>query len=290
MSIFAISIDERMRLVTAVLAASDWPDEEQKQQPHAVHSQAKQVRQFVQPFRSHPAVNGVNEALLNGVELEELFSAALRSTWPDFTPTTELPHLLKINEWVRSLADFASATSIMTLFWSQHTAVWQEAQAALEKIFAGDGLLKCLAQLHDGEIETAVTLMPNLVYPALTPVVATTDDELLLLLPPPKAVGESPPWPYDEGPGWVMATVCRQLIPYLLVTELAQMNRREQHLALHTAAAYCLAQLMDESEAQAYLLRTKKAHDMPELPTLFAQLQAEIESGNGRPLASLFEK
>ncbi len=290
MSTFNVAIDERMRLVTAVLAASDWPDEEQKQQPHAVHSHAKQLRQFVQPFRSHPAVNGVNEALLNGVELEELFSAALRSTWPDFAPTTELPHLLKINEWVHSLADFARETSIMTLFWPKHTAVWQEALSDLKKILAGDRLLSILGQLHDGEIETAVTLMPNLVYPALTPVVATTDDALLLLLPPPKAVGESPPWPYDEGPGWVVATVCRQLIPYLLVTELAQMNRREQHLALHTAAAFCLDQLMDESEAQAYLLRSKKAHDMLELPALFAKLQAEIESGNGRPLTSLFAK
>jgi hypothetical protein len=195
MSTLTISIDERLRLVTAVLAASDWPEEEQKQLPHAVHSQAKQVRQFVQPFRTHPAVKGINEALLNGVELEELFSAALRSTWPDFTPTSELPHLLKINEWVQSLADFTSETSIMTLFWAKHTAVWQNAQSALEKIFTGDRLLTSLAQLRDGEIETAVTLMPNLVYPALTPGLATADDALTLLLPPPKAVCESPPWP-----------------------------------------------------------------------------------------------
>lgn len=290
MSTLTISIDERLRLVTAVLAASDWPEEEQKQLPHAVHSQAKQVRQFVQPFRSHPAVKGINEALLNGVELEELFSAALRSTWPDFTPTSELPHLLKINEWVQSLADFTSETSIMTLFWAKHTAVWQTAQSALEKIFTGDRLLASLAQLRDGEIETAVTLMPNLVYPALTPVLATADDALTLLLPPPKAVGESPPWPYDEGSGWVVAAVCRQLIPYLLTTELAQLDRRQQHLALHVAVAYCLAQMLDEPEAQAYLLRTKKAQDLPELPALFTQLQAAIKSGNGRPLTSLFEK
>jgi hypothetical protein len=132
--------------------------------------------------------------------------------------------------------------------------------------------------------------MPNLVYPALTPVLATADDALTLLLPPPKAVGESPPWPYDEGSGWVVTAVCRQLIPYLLTTELAQLDRRQQHLALHVAVAYCLAQMLDEPEAQAYLLRTKKAHDMPELPALFTQLQAEIKSGNGRPLTSLFEK
>ncbi len=288
MSTLTIAIDERLRLVTAVLAASDWPDEEQKQQPHAVHSQAKLVRQFVQPYRNHPAVKGVNEALLNGVDLEELFSAALRSAWPEFKPTTELPHLLKINEWVQSLADFSRETSIMTLFWSQHDAVWQKAQAALEAIFAEDRLLTSLGRLSDGEIDTAVTIMPNLVYPALSPIVATTDDALTLLLPPPKAVGESPPWPYDEGSGWVVANVSRQLVPYLLSTELSLMNRQQQHLALHAAAAYCLAQLLDEAEAQAYLLRTKKAHDLPELPALFARLQAEIESGNGRPVTTLF--
>jgi hypothetical protein len=244
----------------------------------------------VQPFASHPAVNGVNAALVNGVDLADLFSAARRCTWPAFTPTAELPNVLKIKEWVRSLADFAQDTSITTLFWAQHAAVWQKAQSALEKIFAGDRLLASLAQLHEGEIETAVSLMPNLVYPALTPIVATTDDALTLLLPPPKAVGESPPWPYDEGPGWVVATVCRQLIPHVLATELTQLNRERQILALHAAAAFCLAQLLDESEAQAYLLRTKKAQNLPELSTLFTRLQAEIESGNGRPLTALFQE
>ena len=287
MSTFAISIDERMRLVTAVLAASDWPDEEQKQQPHAVHSQAKQVRQFVQPFRTHPAVNGVNEALLNGVELEELFSAALRSTWPGFRPTSELPHLLKINEWVHSLADFASETSIMTLFWAKHTAVWQEAQAALEKIFAGDRLLTSLAQLHDGEIETAVTLMPNLVYPALTPVVATTDDDLLLLLPPPKAVGESPPWPYDEDPPWVVATVCQNLVNRLMAEQLAELEKEQRILFRHAATTLCLEDAFDEFEAQAYQLRMKKEHKLPDLPPVTDHLQRYL-NGDVTNLADVF--
>ncbi len=55
--------------------------------------------------------------------------------------------------------------------------------------------------------------MPNLVFPALTPVVATAGDTLALLLPPPKAVGESPPWPFDEDPGWVVAIAAEQLHP-----------------------------------------------------------------------------
>lgn len=287
MSTLSVAIDERMRLVTAVLAASDWPVEEQNQLTHAVHPHAKQVRQFVQPFGSHPAVNGVNEALLNGVLLADLFSAALRAAWPDFTPTAELPHVLKIENWVQSLADFAQKTAVSTDFWPHHTAVWNEAQSALTHIFSSGNLLAALAQL--GEVaDTAVSLMPNLVYPALNPVVATADGALTLLLPPPKAVGESPPWPFDEDPGWVVAAVAEQLIPHLLAADLARLDAAQRPVARYLAAAHCLAALLDDFEAQSYLLRAKKAHNLPQLPTLFAQLQAEVGEGNGRSLTALF--
>ena len=133
MSTLSVAIDERLRLVTAVLAASNWPLEEQNKLTHAVHPHAKQVRQFVLPFASHPAVNGANEALLNGVALADLFSAALRCTWPAFVPQEDLPRVLKIKDWVQSLADFAAQTAVATQFWPQHTAVWQDAQSALEK-------------------------------------------------------------------------------------------------------------------------------------------------------------
>lgn len=286
MSTLTITIDERLRLVTAVLAASNWSAEEQARLTHAVHPQAKQVRHFVQPFASHPAVKGANEALLNGVALADLFSAALRCTWPDFVPTMALPAVLKIGDWAHSLADFANETAIMTRFWGQQTAVWQEAQAALEKIFAGGHLLAALGQLG-GVADTAVTLMPNLVFPALAPVVATAVDRLALLLPPPKAVGESPPWPFDEDPGWVVAIAAEQLLPHLLAADLAQFSADQQSIATHLAAAHCLATLLDDYEAQAYLLRAKKAHNLPQLPVLFAQLQEEVAGRNGRALTSL---
>ncbi len=290
MSTFSVTIDERMRLVTAVLAASSWPIEEQAQLTHAVHPHAKQVRQFVQPFGSHPAVNGADEALLNGVELADLFSAALRATWPDFTPITELPRVLKIRGWVQSLADFAQKTAVATDFWPQHTGVWAEAQTALETIFAGERLLTSLAQLGEGGGETAVSLMPNLVFPALSPVVATAEGALTLLLPPPKAVGESPPWPFDEDPGWVVATVAEQLVPYLLDADLARLAGAQKPIAVHLATAHCLATLLDEFEAQAYLLRAKKGRNLPQLPILFAQLQAAVAEGNGRSLAVVLKE
>ena len=287
MSTFTIFLDERLRLVTAVLAASSWPVEEQAQLVHAVHPQAKQVRQFVATFATHPAVNGVNEARQNGVDLAALFSAALRCTWPNFVPKEPLPRVLKIKEWTESLADFARKTAVVTEFWPQHTAVWDEALAHLEQIFASGDLLSSLGQLGGNGEDTAVSLMPNLVYPALQPVIATGENKLALLLPPPKAVGESPPWPFDEDPGWVVAAVAEQLAPHLLPAELASLSSGQKLVATHLAAAHGLAALLDEFEAQAYLLRLKKEQNLTQLPALFAQLQAEVEGGNGRPLATL---
>ena len=288
MSTLLVAIDERLRLVTAVLAASNWPVEEQNQLTHAVHSHAKQVRQFVQAHTSHPAANGVNEALLNGVALADLFSAALRSSWPDFSATAELPAVLKISDWVATLPDFAEQTAVATQFWPQHSAVWQEAQSALEKVFSNGDLLAAIGQLGD-VVETAVTLMPNLVYPALSPVVANTDGALTLLLPPPKAVGESPPWPFNEDPGWVVANVAEQLIPHLLAADFAPLNAEKQPIATFLAAAHCLIALLDDFEAQAYLLRAKKEHNLPQLPALFTQLQDEIGGGNGRSLSTILQ-
>lgn len=289
MSTLTVAIDERLRLVTAVLAASNWPVEEQNQLTHAVHPHAKQVRHFVQSYTSHPAANGVDEALLNGVDLADLFSAAFRCAWPDFTPMADLPKILKINQWIATLPDFAQKTAVTTDFWPQHTAVWQEAQSALENLFSNGDLLAALGQLGN-VMETAVTIMPNLVFPALSPIVATADDALTLLLPPPKAVGESPPWPFDEDPGWVVATVTEQLIPHLMASDFGQLEPDQQATATYLAAAHCLAALLDEFEARAYLLRAKKEHNLPQLSTLFAQLQEDVGSGNGRSLAFIIRK
>ena len=290
MSTLTIKIDERLRLVTAVLAISNWSDDEQRQLTHAVHPQAKQVRHFLHTFSAHPAVIAANEALRNGVVLSDLFSAALRCTWPAFTPTMALPQVHKIEAWLPALATFARETAVASKYWPQQTAVWQEAAAALGSIFTDDQILNCLAQLSDQPVATSLTLMPNLIFPALTPIVATQKGDLTLLLPPPKAVGESPPWPFDEDPGWVVATVAEQLIPHLLASELARLDEGERPLASYLAVAHCLAHMLDDFEAQAYLLRAKKAHNLPQLPAMFARLQKEVDGGNGRALTTLFSK
>ena len=274
MANFQVQVDDRARLVTAVLAASDWPAIEQSQRPHAVHAQAKLTRQFVEPFRGHPAVTGVNQAWLNGVELDEMFSAALRCRWPDFTPVEPLPRVLQIDNWVTSLADFAAVSHIAAAFWPEHESVWHTAVTELRAIFQDNHLLQFLSQMRGRPVEQDVLIMPNLVYPALSPVLATGQNSLTLLLPPPKAVGESPPWPYSEGVGWVTAVTCRHLAAYLLAGKLAELNKEQRDQIIHAITTLCLEQTLDEFEGQAYLLRASKEQDLPALPALVEKLRA----------------
>jgi hypothetical protein len=288
MSTISIKIDDRARLVTAVLAASDWPDEEQKQLTHAVHPHAKQTRHFVQKYKYHQAVRGINEALLNGVTLEELFSTAVRCTWPTFEPAEPLPHLLKIERWARSLADFEHDTEIAETFWPAHDDVWQEAVTALTNIFQDGRVAAFLERLTKTPITPEIAIMPNLVYPALTPVLATAETTLYLLLPPPKAVGESPPWPYSEDPPHVVATVCQELAVRLMADQLALLERPQWELFRHAATALCLEAAVDEFESQAYLLRIKKANDLPQLPAVTEQLRRYL-AGELAGLADIFE-
>lgn len=288
MSEIEILLDNRVRLVTAVLAASSWPMEEQAEKTHAVHPHAKQTRQFVQSFTEHEAVEGVNQALLNGVLLEELFSSALRCSWPDFAPQEPFPNLLKIEKWTASLADFAVETQIATAFWPDHEAMWQESAAALRGIFQDRAILAFLTQLTGRPFAEQVYVMPNLVYPALHPVLASTSQMLLLLLPPPKAVGESPPWPYDEDAGWVVAAVCNQLVTRLMADLLAPLDKDARKLFQLAATTLCLETTMDEFEAQAYLVRKKKEEKQPELPAMVERLRGYMVAAEKPDFMTLF--
>lgn len=285
-----VKVDDRARLVTAVLAASTWPDEEQAQLTHAVHPHAKQTRHFVSNFAKHPAVIGMNQAWLNGVELDSMFSAAARCQWPSFitTPRETLPRVLQIESWTQSLAKFAQDTNIANLFWPQHQAIWDAATAEMRTIFQNNHLLTFIEQVKGTPISQTVQVMPNLVYPALRAVLATSNQTLYLLIPPPKAVGESPPWPYSEDPGWVIAFATRKLLRHIFAEELHDLEDEQEQMFIHAAAVLALEHTLDEFEGQAYLLRHKKEDNLPGLPDLVEKLRAYIASDSTRTITSLF--
>ena len=77
-----ISLDNRIRLVGAVLATGRWPQQEQELKPHAVHQHAKQTRTFTESFTDHDAVVKADGFLSENDDPTPLFAAALAANWP----------------------------------------------------------------------------------------------------------------------------------------------------------------------------------------------------------------
>jgi hypothetical protein len=281
MSDITILIDDRARLVTAVLAASHWPQIEQAQLTHAVHPHAKQTQQFVQRAADHRAVTAVNNALAANTPLSHFFSAVLRTSWGSFIVREPLPASDTFNTaaWLKTLPDFGEKSGL-SVFWAAHQAPWLEGITRLKSIFHDTPLPRFLVQLRHQSLNQRIAIMPNIVYPALQPVLGETAETIYLLLPPPKAVGQSPPWPYDEDPGWVLERACHALMDHYMADILSQFNANQEQLLKYAAATLFLEEAIDETEATGYLIRIQKQHNLPRLPLAVAELRHWLEQGD----------
>jgi hypothetical protein len=263
-----IVIDDTLRLVTAVLAAGDWPNLEQAQLTHAVHPHAKKMRQFVAGYKIHPAVIWTNQVIKRGESLDDVFTAVFQNVQQE------------------AFEDFQTDTRLQA-FWQEHAADWNEAQSDLTRIFVESRLPVFLHQISDDPISQTIRIMPNLVYPSLAPILVSDFDTLTLIQPPPKAVGESPPWPYGEDPGWVQANVCRRLVQFALADTLEMLPEDQQALLTHAAVTVYLETAVDEGEAMAYMVRSKKQHSLPTLPLVVERLRDYLAGDNGRLITSV---
>lgn len=280
-----ISLDDRVRLVTAVLAASQWPEREQQQTPHAVHPHSKQTAYYVEESAEHTAVTSLNQGLAQGIPLSDYFAAALRCTWPDFTPQEALPPRLADGTWVKSLADFYQQTNLGQ-FWQDEGEPWQVAYHDLIGIFQ-DSQLPAFLQKLCGDTLPNLVIVPTVVYPLLQPVLAKTAEADYMILPPAKAWGESAPWPFGEDPGWVIAQSCFHLVQHFLADTLAQMDETSRGLLTYGAVTLCLAEEFDEAEAMTYLVQKKKEQKLPTLPLAVETLRDYLAEPNDRTLLDL---
>ncbi len=281
-----VTVDERIRLVMALLAASDWPEREQAEQTHAVHIHSKQTRQHVRQFQDHPAVVRLQQLLDGGSSLTELFAAVVRCRWPELVPVEALPDSLIDESWLGSMTDFYEDSALES-FWGEHMKPWQEAQSELAAIFQDSQIIQFLGQLPDPPPVHSIVLVPSIVYPMLNPIMATTSRTIYLILPPAKAWGESPPWPFGEDPGWVIAQSCWHLSTYFMATTLSQLDETNQALLRHAAVTLCLEQEFDEAEAMAYLVRSKKEYGLPQLPLVTEGLRDYLAAPAGRSLLAI---
>ena len=273
-----VLLDPRIRLATAVLAASRWPAWEQAIETHAVHPHAKQVRHFVAPFQAETAVQQLNQQLDADQDCQALLSTMLTTPWEAYQ-TREVPA-----GWSLAVADFLHKTQIAQQFWPAHDALWQTAVSELQTILHATPLPNLWQSLSE-KLPNRVQIMPTLVYPMLQPFRLTAPQQLLVLLPPPKAVGESPPWPYREDPPWVVVQLSNTVLTTILPTTGLTAVQSQQ--LRHAAIAIGLEQSFDPFECQAYLIRCRKAFQLPDMPQVADRLRTWLDAPEKRPLTTI---
>jgi hypothetical protein len=268
-----VKLDNRMRLCGAILAATDWPEMEQARETHAVHYQAKVTRQYMSQFAHKPAVTRLNQMLRADMPIYKPFAVLARCNWPDITPEERLPTTFADGLWLYEAGKLAAEANLPEKLWGPNAADWDGATAQLATIFENTPLAEFIGRLRGRPLEREIIIYPNLLYPALEPVVTQTQTNYGLILPPPKAVGESPPWPYDEGVDWVLATTCQNLVGYIMREELKKKVPVEQTLFLHAASVLFLEETLGEATAMGYMALAKRQFKLPDLPLAVEKLR-----------------
>ena len=190
-----IRLDDRIRLISALLAATDYPDQVQQRRPHGTHAHVRATRKALGGLRQHPLAVLTQAMLDKGVKLEALFTASQLLDADTFEAQHPLPAWLPPH-WDEHLQAFANAAGLLD-WWAQETAAWDKSLAEVRRMFADINYGPTLAP-YFGESGDRLVVVPNISYPSEREVGLKVAGEMIAVVPPPLAWGDSPPWPYDE--------------------------------------------------------------------------------------------
>ncbi len=124
-----VRIDECARTLSALLAATDWPEREQQAGPFGIHTQAVALRRHVESFRAHPGAVFLQQAL-NSISDDSApyFEVVLKMSWPDFEPDSESASKslagLDAAEFGLQLKSFLTDAGLAS-FWKNTTRIGQ---------------------------------------------------------------------------------------------------------------------------------------------------------------------
>lgn len=289
-----VRLDDRVRLISAVLAATDWPLKSQDRRPHGTHAHSRMTRKFLEPVKDHSAVQSMQGLLNSGAPLEAMFTFALTLTWPDLE-TPEVPGWVPPN-WLGQLRDFYGESRLAE-WWKNEETAWESAHSESRHVFA-NVTFKPVLERFFGAVDETLVFVPNISYPTDAEVTVRYNNELVCIAPPRLAWGDSPPWPFDEDAGYIHRTSLAQFSRILLhgylrnhaetvaaasETPLPVSDQfrskypswQEQFTTLFTAAlsALYLEEHLSKAETNAYVLMERKMHGMTSLPGMISVLR-----------------
>ena len=260
MDTIEVRIDDSLRLAGALLAASEWPDLEQKAKPYKPHRVAEAARKYFAPQRKHPAVRGARALVGLDEGVRSFFGHALNADWP--------------GDLGVHLADFKSKSNAET-FWVETQGDWQEAESQARQVLGKSGLWQFLRDLF-GPQSRKLAFVPNLLFPGQQTVTVSSVKDLVVYAPPPKAWGTSPPWRYAERPDEVLATAGEAFASFLfennLPADYLSFKSLRETFGL-AAAVLFLREAEGEAASEQLMMMEKKTRRLGNLPAVASALE-----------------
>src|SRR5262249_15932064 len=128
-----VRVDDRVRLMSAVLSATNYPEKSQERKKYGTHLDARGTRKHEADQLNHPAVSAMQVLLDKHIPLASIFSYALRLTWPGLI-AEETPRWVppKRNEKIK---DFYEKTTLAQ-WWQDEADSWKTPVRHLNEAFA----------------------------------------------------------------------------------------------------------------------------------------------------------
>lgn len=190
-----VRIDDRVRLMGAVLAMTSYPNDIQEIRPHGTHIHARNTRRTLGDMSADPAVMQVQQLLDAKTPIETLFTLAMHLHPETFEVVRPLPGWVP-GDWAANLKDFHKKAHL-GIWFTKERAAWEKAESEAVRAFSKVAFKTILGQFFD-TVPSSLVFIPTLLYPSEREVTLLWDNELICIAPPPLAWGDNPPWPYDD--------------------------------------------------------------------------------------------
>lgn len=306
----SVKLDDRIRLMSALLAATDFPQKSQARKPHGTHPHARATSKYVSEFNKHEAVGVLQNLLDQNAPLEAMFTLVMHLSWPQLD-ANPLPRWVPPG-WTSAIRDFYQVSRLAD-WWQQEDYLWQKCVSESERMFSAVQF-KLFLQPFVGDVQDRFTFIPNISYPTDSEIGIRIGRELVCIAPPRLAWGDSPPWPFDEDPMHIYRAALTQFGRLLMVTylranapqvaEAAQTplpvsdqfraiypawEEQFTHLFVAGAVVMYLEDHVSKAEANAFVLMERKARGMDILPGVVSVLRRYLQELEAERYTSLLE-
>jgi hypothetical protein len=296
-----VRIDDRVRLMSAVLAATNYPEKEQKETNHRPHIHARNTTKRVLQHAQHPAVTSTQVLLDQGAPLEAFFTFALKLSWPDLE-SRQVPRWVP-PKWNLHLRNFYEVTEL-DAWWRDEDAEWQKARQQSTDVLSKVDFYEFLKPFA-GQVVEQLVFMPSNSFPSTRSIGVRIGGELICISPPRPAWGDNAPWPFDEEPAYIFANALSDYARLLMLSYLRQHADKVAPIAQKSlpvsdkftetyptwgdqftelfaagAVALFLEQSVSKQEAKSYILMQHKAKGLGVLPGVVSVLRRYLNEFN----------